>query len=160
MKLYHGSLDIIENPKIILPNRRLDYGNGFYTTTSFLQAEEWAKRKMRQLVEVSYVNVYEVDEKELKNLAVLKFDKPIDEWIDFVMKNRQDETFLHDYDVVYGPVANDRVYIQFSLYEQGFIDKETLLKELKVYDLVDQMLFHTKKSLACLTYIEHIEVRL
>ncbi len=160
MKLYHGSLDIIENPKIILPNRRLDYGNGFYTTTSFLQAEEWAKRKMRQLVEVSYVNVYEVDEKELKNLAVLKFDKPTDEWIDFVMKNRQDETFLHDYDVVYGPVANDRVYIQFSLYEQGFIDKETLLKELKVYDLVDQMLFHTKKSLACLTYIEHIEVRL
>ncbi len=160
MKLYHGSLDIIKNPKIILPNRRLDYGNGFYTTTSFLQAEEWAKRKMRQLVEVSYVNVYEVDEKELKNLAVLKFDKPTDEWIDFVMKNRQDETFLHDYDVVYGPVANDRVYIQFSLYEQGFIDKETLLKELKVYDLVDQMLFHTKKSLACLTYIEHIEVRL
>lgn len=160
MKLYHGSLDIIENPKIILPNRRLDYGNGFYTTTSFLQAEEWAKRKMRQLVEVSYVNVYEVDEKELKNLAVLKFDKPTDEWIDFVMKNRQDETFLHDYDIVYGPVANDRVYIQFSLYEQGFIDKETLLKELKVYDLVDQMLFHTKKSLACLTYIEHIEVRL
>lgn len=160
MKLYHGSLDIIENPKIILPNRRLDYGNGFYTTTSFLQAEEWAKRKMRQLVEVSYVNVYEVDEKELKNLAVLKFDKPTDEWIDFVMKNRQDETFLHDYDVVYGPVANDRVYIQFSLYEQGFINKETLLKELKVYDLVDQMLFHTKKSLACLTYIEHIEVRL
>ena len=60
-------VDIIENPKIILPNRRLDYGNGFYTTTSFLQAEEWAKRKMRQLVEVSYVNVYEVDEKELKN---------------------------------------------------------------------------------------------
>ncbi len=34
MKINHGSLDIVEQPKILKSNRLLDYGNGFYTTTS------------------------------------------------------------------------------------------------------------------------------
>ena len=74
------------------------------------------------------------------------------------MRNRQDENFVHDYDIVYGPVANDRVYIQFSLYEQGFISKQTLLQELKVYKLVDQMLFHTEQALKYLRFVEAKEV--
>ena len=75
------------------------------------------------------------------------------------MRNRQDETFTHDFDIVYGPVANDRVYLQFGLYEQGFISKATLLAELKVYKLVDQMLFHTEKSMQLLHFIESTEVK-
>lgn len=46
MKLYHGSLDIVERPQIRLANRTLDYGIGFYTTTSEEQAELWVKRKI------------------------------------------------------------------------------------------------------------------
>ena len=49
-------------------------------------------------------------------------------------------------DLVYGPVANDRVYAAFALYESELLDKEGLIKELKTYKLVDQMLFHTDKS--------------
>lgn len=30
MKIYHGSLEIVEYPLIIKGNRRLDYGEGFY----------------------------------------------------------------------------------------------------------------------------------
>lgn len=41
MKIYHGSLEVVEHPMIILPNRKLDYGEGFYTTTSKKQAKEW-----------------------------------------------------------------------------------------------------------------------
>jgi hypothetical protein len=33
MKLYHGSLEVVSKPRIIVPNRTLDYGRGFYTTT-------------------------------------------------------------------------------------------------------------------------------
>lgn len=33
MILYHGSLDIVEHPQILEPNRPLDFGSGFYTTT-------------------------------------------------------------------------------------------------------------------------------
>ena len=44
MKIYHGSLEVIERPLILQPNRLLDYGKGFYTTTSKRQAIEWVER--------------------------------------------------------------------------------------------------------------------
>ena len=34
MKLYHGSLEIAQKPEVRKANRTLDYGSGFYTTTS------------------------------------------------------------------------------------------------------------------------------
>ncbi|MBP1541139.1 MAG: DUF3990 domain-containing protein [Prevotella sp.] len=46
MKLYHGSLLVVDSPKILVPNRTLDYGKGFYTTTSFEQAKKWVQRKL------------------------------------------------------------------------------------------------------------------
>lgn len=32
MKLYHGSSVVVEKPKILLSDRRLDFGTGFYLT--------------------------------------------------------------------------------------------------------------------------------
>ena len=159
MILYHGSNMTIREPRIIEPNRTLDYGSGFYTTCDEKQAYDWAFRKLKTLGQCNYVNVYEIDEDALKDLKVLWFNDPTDEWIDFVMRNRQDEMYQHDYDIVYGPVANDNVYVQFGLYEQGFISKETLLAELKVYKLVDQMLFHTEKAIQLLHFVDAKEVR-
>lgn len=159
MILYHGSHTTIDQPRLIEPTRTLDYGSGFYTTTSKQQAQEWIIKKSKQEGERKFVNVYEIDERKLHELRLLWFDRPTDEWIDFVMRNRQDETFVHDYDIVYGPVANDQVYLQFGLFEQGFISKETLLKDLKVYDLVDQMLFHTDRAMTLLRFIEAEEVK-
>ena len=46
MRVYHGSLEKVEIPEIRTPNRTLDYGCGFYTTTSYKQAESWVKRRM------------------------------------------------------------------------------------------------------------------
>jgi len=159
MILYHGSNMIVREPRILEPNRTLDYGSGFYTTCAEKQAFDWAFKKLKTPNQCNYVNVYELVETALKDLKVLWFDSPTDEWIDFVMRNRQDETFRHDNDLVYGPVANDNVYVQFGLYEQGFISKATLLAELKVYKLSDQMLFHTERALHYLRFIEAKEVR-
>ena len=158
MILYHGSHTIVEQPRLLEPVRTLDYGSGFYTTTSKEQAREWIRKKTKDRNLPMYVNMYEVDEQQLQGLRVLWFDKPSEEWIDFVMRNRQDEMFSHDYDIVYGPVANDRVYVQFGLYEQHFISKATLLSELRVYKLVDQMLFHTDRSMALLHFLKAEEV--
>lgn len=159
MKLYHGSNTIIEQPQLLKPIRTLDYGSGFYTTTSEQQAREWIIKKTKDDGNHKYVNIYEINKDDLRQLKVLRFDKPTDEWVDFVMHNRQDETFIHNYDIVYGPVANDRVYLQFGLYEQGFISKATLLAELKVYKLIDQMLFHTEKAMQILHFVEATEVK-
>lgn len=60
----------------------------------------------------------------------------------------------------YGPVANDRVYAAFALYEGGLIDKQTLIAELKAYRLVDQYLFHTDRSLLYVRFKGTYEVTL
>lgn len=158
MILYHGSIEIVDNPEIRIPSRSLDYGYGFYTTTSFKQAEDWVKRKLNANSPIGYVNVYELDEDLVKSLKTLLFESPTEDWLDFVMSNRTNKDFNHDFDIVYGPVANDKVYAAFALYEGGIIDKQNLISELKAYKLVDQYLFHTDKALKAIKFIEAKEV--
>ena len=159
MKIYHGSLEIVEHPMILQPNRKLDYGGGFYTTTSEKQSEEWVLRRMIERRSTSgYINVYEFDDRKLQELKSLIFSEPNEKWVEFVMANRTRKDFVHDYDIVYGPVANDRVYLQFGLYESGAISVETLIRELKTYRLVDQYLFHTEKALTSLHFVEAIKI--
>lgn len=105
-----------------------------------------------------YINIYELNKNSISEINVLWFDEPTEEWVDFVMSNRTLIDFTHNHDLVYGPVANDRVYAAFALYESDLLDKEGLIKELKTYRLVDQMLFHTDKSLQYLKYIESKEI--
>lgn len=160
-KIYHGSIEIVENPEIRQPNRSLDYGSGFYTTTSFVQAKKLVERRMKDKgVAVGHVNVYELDDNALGYMKSLLFEKPTEEWVRFVMRNRTERGFNHDYDIVYGPVADDSVYTQFTLYEGGIISMPTLIQELKTYKLVDQYLFHTEKSLTAIKFVESIEVKL
>ena len=162
MKIYHGSIEKVEKPEIrILRNRTLDYGYGFYTTTSYNQAKDWVKRRMDNTnAQKGFINIYELDESALDLLNCLIFKLPTEDWVDFVMNNRTKKSFIHDYDIVYGPVANDKVYAAFALYEGGLIDKQTLIIELKAYKLVDQYLFHTEKALEYLSFITSEEVML
>jgi len=159
MKIYHGSIEKVESPEIRESNRTLDYGQGFYTTTSYEQAEAWVRRRMNEKrTSRGYVCVYELDESALQNLNTLIFEQPTEGWVDFVMQNRTQKGYVHEFDIVYGPVANDRVYAAFALYEGGLINKQALIAELKAYKLVDQYLFHTEKALHALTFIEAKEV--
>ncbi len=159
MNLYHGSIVQVTKPEIRKPQRTLDYGKGFYATTSYSQAERWVHRRMREnKVNVGYINIYEFDPKSMQNYKTLSFSTPTEEWVDFVMANRMQENYNHDYDIVYGPVANDHVYTAFALYEGHIISKQALIAELRAYTLVDQYLFHTERSLACLTYTEAKEI--
>ena len=160
MKLYHGSLEVVSEPRIITPNRTLDYGRGFYTTTSYEQAEQWVRRRKGVQHSVGYVNVYELADVLPDEIKQLRFETPTEEWVDFVMSNRTERGFEHSFDIVYGPVANDRVYAAFALYESNLLDKEGLIRELRAYELVDQFLFHTEQSLQHLTFIEAKEVTL
>lgn len=159
--IYHGSIEEVKNPEIRQPNRSLDYGSGFYTTTSYEQAKKLVERRMKDKgVAIGYVNIYDLDDKAVKRMNSLIFEKPTEEWVKFVMKNRTNRTFSHDFDIVYGPVADDSVYTQFTLYEGGIISMSTLIQELKTYKLVDQYLFHTEKSLTAIKFVESKEIKL
>lgn len=159
MILYHGSLEIVEHPHILEANRPLDFGTGFYTTTSLQQARRWVKLRMEQNnAKVGYINSYKYTPK--RDLHTRRFLSANEAWVDFVHANRTVQDYNHDYDIVTGPVANDNVYLSFNLYESGIISKRELIRRLKTYKLVDQLLFHTEKSLATLEYTGNKEVGL
>lgn len=158
MEIYHGSLDIVKTPEIRVPNRTLDYGSGFYLTSSYEQAGAWVRRKLKGSVVKGYINVYEYHASLKTNLNVLCFETPNEAWLDFVMENRMNRNYIHGYDIVEGPVANDRVYASFALYEAGLINKQELINELRAYKLVNQILLHTEKALACVKWKEAREV--
>lgn len=162
IKLYHGSLECVPQPEVRTPHRTLDYGCGFYTTTNYQQAEDWVLRHRhdKQKPTVGYVNVYEVDLDVVRTANCLWFDAPTEDWVDFVYANRNSRSFRHTYDFVYGPVANDKVYAAFTLYEAGLLNKQELIKELKTYVLVDQLLFHTPEALTHLSFVEAKEIKL
>lgn len=159
MKLYHGSTEKIETPQIIKSNHFLDFGYGFYTTTSLEQATKWAQiKKKRILGQNAYVNVYEVDEYFLESLPkVLEFTSASRSWLEFVINNRRGLS-THSYDCVKGAVADDTLYETLSLYESGVLSVEDTIKRLRVHHLFDQISFHTNKALNKLKFIEAVKV--
>ena len=148
MKLYHGSLEVVSEPRIITPNRTLDYGRGFYTTTSYEQAEQWVRRRKGTQHSVGYVNVYELADILPDDIKQLRFETPTEEWVDFVMRNRTEKGYEHSYDIVYGPIANDKVGMQIRKYKDGSINFEEFLHRLHyMKGITFQYFFGTEKAI-------------
>jgi len=161
MKLYHGSTSIVESPVILDSQRLLDFGKGFYATTSNEQAEKWVfvKQKREGSNFKAIVNVYElVDEILINNKYLVRnFKTANEEWLDFIIANRTNNV-NHGYDIVKGAVANDTLYRTLSLYESGILTKSETIKRLKTHVLFDQISFHNQKVLQELTYVEYYEL--
>lgn len=155
MVVFHGSDTVVDKPKILDAKRPLDFGGGFYTTTSEVQAKNWAvKVAYRNNTAHKCVNRYEFDLAAAKaELKIIEFAVADEKWLDFICDNRSGKP-AGDYDIVIGPVADDRVYRVVVEYENGDLDKETALKNLKTQALCDQVLFHTERSLEYLKYTE------
>ena len=66
--------------------------------------------------------------------------------------------YFHDYDIVKGPVADDRVYTCLNAFENRFMDMNTAIKELRTYKLEDQISFNTEKTINLLNYIKRERV--
>ncbi len=64
---------------------------------------------------------------------MLIFDGYTREWADFIFLNRNNPKSepAHDYDIIYGPIANDRVWVQIGKYEAGDITLDQFLENLK-----------------------------
>ena len=75
------------------------------------------------------------------------------EWADFVFANREGYD-IEQYDIVYGPIANDKVGLQIRKLKDGSIDKTEFLKRLKyMKGITYQYYFGTEKSIQYLTKI-------
>ena len=161
MILYHGGTELVDVPEIRKGDVYLDFGVGFYTTTSYEQAERWAKIKMRRNnMNTGYVSAYEFDlEKAEQELCIRRFDVADEEWLTFVVNNRKGEAINDDADMHIGPVADDNVYQSIRLFETGAYDAEYTVKKLKTEVLHDQWTLHTDEILKYLTFVEAKEVK-
>lgn len=161
MILYHGSTDLVDMPEIRKSDVFLDFGVGFYTTTSYEQAERWARIKMkRKNTDVGYVAWYEFDfEKAMQELVIKKFESADEEWLNFVVNNRKGMIPDDIFDMHIGPVADDNVYRSIRLFETGAYDAEYTIKKLKTEILHDQWTLHTDRILEHLKFMDSKEIR-
>lgn len=111
MILYHGSTECVDNPEIRKGDVYLDFGVGFYTTTSFEQAMRWAKIKMkRNRANLGYVSVYEFDmENAERFLNIKRFECANEEWLNFVVNNRSGNEILGATDLYIGPSEDNSI---------------------------------------------------
>ncbi|MBR2428349.1 MAG: DUF3990 domain-containing protein [Lentisphaeria bacterium] len=158
MKLYHGSNMAIQNPQILASDRKLDFGTGFYLTSSLEQAERWAELTAdRRGTGKPTISVYEFDETKLTELKVLKFEKANKKWLDFVVANRDNTIDDHKWDMVIGPVANDRTMPVIRLFIAKVYTAAEALRRLLPQNLHDQYTFKTQAALQFLQFQEVIE---
>lgn len=137
MKLYHGSTVNID--KILLDKSKphKDFGKAFYLSAERSQALELAESRVAFLGGEVVINEYDFDETLLAEgletpLKVKIFPHYCLEWAEFVWNNRDEkQAFSHDYDIVYGPIANDTIGYQMRLYREEFTDLQGFLQGLK-----------------------------
>ena len=153
MKVYHGSFVEIEEVDLHRCEVGKDFGKGFYVTKLYQQAKTWAARKGKEKGKEGIVTEFEFDENicRIMKLKILRFDGYNDEWLDFVVLNRKNitEQQVHDYDIVEGPVADDKITTQIDAYIDGYISKKQFLNDL-TYIPSHQICFCTVQSLQTL----------
>lgn len=156
--LYHGTntpFTIIDLQK---SKRYKDFNRAFYLSKDRQQALEMANNKVEFLGGEPIVYAYEFDEKQLSStfLNVKIFPHYSPEWAEFIWRNRDEEqAFTHDYDIVYGPIANDTVGLQLREFKrQGHGDIRTFLKGIKyIKGETYQYAFCTEKAIQLLRRI-------
>lgn len=135
MIFYHGTNKPFEQIDLSKSKPNKDFGKGFYLTSDKQQAIDMAKAKIDQQGEGEViVYAFEFDTTFLSSgeLKVKSFDTYSEEWALFILANRNNfaTTPIHDYDIVIGPIANDRVGFQLRRYIDELIDLETLVRKL------------------------------
>ena len=162
MKVYHGSYTRIETIDLAKCLPLKDFGQDFYVTKFRHHAETWAKIIGRKHNTQGFVTEFEYTETPFANriCKIKRFDDYNEEWLDFVVVNRnnESESAAHDFDIVEGPVADDKVQNRIREYLNGDISKQEFLQELIYHEKTHQICFCTKVSLQLLKNMERRRV--
>lgn len=159
MILYHGSNIDIKEIDLAKSRPYKDFGRGFYLSADKNQALRMAEQRTSILLEGEpTINQYEFNEELLEDssLRVLNFGEYNTEWARFVLKNRDINIKrpCHNYDIVYGPIADDGVTFQLRQYKAGMISLEQLVNELKYsHGITFQYFFGTELAISKLKKI-------
>ncbi len=132
MILYHGSNIEIEKIDLGKSKPFKDFGQGFYLSDNELQAKGMAQFRANIVGGEPVITKFEFNKEALlsSNLKVKIFENYSDEWVDFIIANREGYE-IDKCDFVYGPIADDKVGLQLRKYKDEAIDKNQLLEKLK-----------------------------
>ncbi|MDR0691696.1 MAG: DUF3990 domain-containing protein [Prevotellaceae bacterium] len=154
MQVYHGSYTEILKIDLSKSHTNKDFGKGFYVTKFRHQAESWAKFIGRKHHTEGFVTEFSFYERafEDERYKILRFREYNEAWLDFVILNRNRETTAqkHDYDIVEGPIADDKVANRIDDYLAGLVSKPVFLNELTYHEETHQLCFCTINSLQML----------
>lgn len=129
--------------------KNTDFGTGFYTTLLEPQAKEWGLRLATMTFSKEYfVNKYSYHPAD--DVKIKRFNKCTLEWLEMIRENRSKGGVQHDYDIVFGPVADDNTLPTIQRYMQGRLSASEAIQRLEYTRITNQISFHTKKGLDCL----------
>ena len=156
MILYHGSNMVIDTPDLSKSKPYKDFGQGFYLSADRFQAQRMGEQ--RTLIEQEgepTVTRFMFDERLLHSgeMKTKVWTDYCEDWAQFIVKNRDMRVPqpCHDYDIVYGPIADDGVAYLLRRYKAGTISFKELLQELRYpRGITFQYYFGTQRALSTL----------
>lgn len=153
MILYHGSNQRVQNVDLAKSHPAKDFGRAFYLSEEREQAIEMAQFKAETFGGEVVINEFCFDESTIAQheLKFIRFEAYTEEWARFVLANRASRNTIHDYDIVYGPIANDKIGRQIFNFQAGYIDFETFLRRIQYPEgITFQWAFCTERAIQTL----------
>lgn len=164
--LYHGSHEIVQEPKFSLGKEYNDYGQGFYLTEDTGLAGEWAVNRGRD----GYVSRYELDMDDLNILYLNSEEYSILHWLALLVDNRRFristpvmagardwlmDNYLIDlgfYDAVIGYRADDSYFAFAKDFLNNSITLGQLSGAMKLGKLGEQFVIKSRFAFAILEF--------
>lgn len=176
--LYHGSYCEIKKPDILQGERYKDFGQGFYLTSSKVQAEGFIKTSLKKALikgradasqNYGYVSSFRFKQDE--GLNIRSFPSSDVDWLHCVVAHRRKNTLEHivegmmKYDIIAGKIANDNTnatiaaYIAMAYGEIGSQSADEICIGLLLPErLQDQFCFRTAKATKQLSFIRSEQI--
>ena len=161
-RVYHGSIETIEQPLVHIGRDNLDFGKGFYVTDVLSQAKTWATTKSRYYLDmVGVINHYLFDyEKATEGFRYKKFEQYDAEWLHFIVDCRSGKTVWKDFDLIEGGVANDSVIDTVENFIAGLIEEGKALGLLARHRPNNQICILNQKIIdTCLKFEKAVKMK-
>ena len=169
--IYHGSVDVVENPAFGSGKIYNDYGRGFYCTEHVELAKEWACSSDND----GYANHYQLDRSGLSVLNLNTSEYNILNWMAILLENRKFnvaeglpqrakayllEHFKVDYknyDIIIGYRANDSYFSYAGDFVNGTLSLSDLSEAMRLGKLGEQVVLKSKNAFESIRFVEAIK---
>lgn len=173
--LYHGSYSEIPVIDLQKCSKGLDFGRGFYVTSSFQQALKYIPSSVKKNIKRRILpDVFEIETAQVSiyklhltdDLILHYFEEANLEWLHYVASNRNSTLFeefrksLDSVDIVGGKIANDNIAMVLNSYVNGDYGQpgtertdKFAIESLLPNKLENQFCFKTLKAINALEFV-------